>query len=326
MSAKVPLKIAVATSGHTAAVKDGTIPIEGVEANFVEVVPIIAAFRRMVRDVEFDVCEMAPTTYLIARARGAPYIALPIFVMRRFHHGGFVVRPDANIKVPKDLEGKQVGVRAYSVTTGVWTRGIFTNEYGLDASKVAWVVDDEEHVTTLKLPENVIHAPPGKSLASMMASGELQAGFTGPAGIGRAGAPTANWEQGGQTPAQNYPELIPNAAEVEADWFRRTGIYPIHGTIVVKTDVLEKNPVVGRALFDAFTKAKTPYLERLKRGQGQTPEDVRYRGFIPLMGDPLPYGMAANRASIDALMTYALQQKLIPERMPIEQAFFDPEA
>jgi 4,5-dihydroxyphthalate decarboxylase len=326
MSAKVPLKIAVATSGHTAAVKDGTIPIEGVEANFVEVVPIIAAFRRMVRDVEFDVCEMAPTTYLIARARGAPYIALPIFVMRRFHHGGFVVRPDANIKVPNDLEGKQVGVRAYSVTTGVWTRGIFTNEYGLDASKVTWVVDDEEHVTTLKLPPNVVHAPEGKSLASMMASGELQAGFTGPAGIGRAGAPTANWEQGGQTPAQNYPELIPNVAEVEADWFRRTGIYPIHGTIVVKTDVLEKNPAVGRALFDAFAKAKTPYLERLKRGQGQTPEDVRYRGFIPLMGDPLPYGMAANRASIDALMTYALQQKLIPERMPIEQAFFDPEA
>jgi len=162
----------------------------------------------------------------------------------------------------------------------------------------------------------VIHAPPGKSLASMMTSGELQAGFTGPAGIGRAGAPTANWEQGGQTPAHNYPELIPNVAEVEADWYRRTGIYPIHGTIVVTTDVLEKNPKVGRALFDAFSKAKAPYLERLKRGEGQTPEDIRYRGFIPLMGDPLPYGMAANRASIDALMTYALQQKLIPERMP----------
>ena len=84
----------------------------------------------MVRDVEFDVCEMAPTTYLIARARGAPYIALPIFVMRRFHHGGFVVRPDAGIKVPKDLEGKQVGVRAYSVTTGVWTRGFSSTSMG----------------------------------------------------------------------------------------------------------------------------------------------------------------------------------------------------
>lgn len=326
MTVKVPLKIAVATSGHTAAVKDGTIPIDGVEANFVEVVPIIAAFRRMVRDVEFDVCEMAPTTYLIARARGAPYIALPIFVMRRFHHGGFAVRPDAGIKAPKDLEGKRAGVRAYSVTTGVWTRGIFVNEYGLDASKVTWVVDDEEHVTTLKLPENVIHAPTGKSLASMMASGELQAGFTGPAGIGRAGAPTANWEQGGQTPAQNYPELIENAAEVESDWYRRTGIYPIHGTIVVKTDVLDRHPWVARALFDAFTKAKGPYLESLKRGAGEKPEDLRYRSFMPLMGDPLPYGMQANRASIDALMTYTLQQRLIPERMPLDQAFFDPEA
>jgi 4,5-dihydroxyphthalate decarboxylase len=321
----VPLKIAIATSGHTAALKDGTIPIDGVEANFVEVVPIIAAFRRMMRDIEFDVCEMAPTTYLIARARGAPYIALPIFVMRRFHHGGFVVRPDAGIKVPKDLEGKKAGVRAYSVTTGVWTRGIFTNEYGLDANKVTWVVDDEEHVTSLKLPDNVIHAPPGKSLTGMMASGELQAGFTGPAGIGRAGAPTANWEQGGQTPAQNYPELIADAANVEAGWYRRTGIYPIHGTIVVKTDVLEKNPAIGRALYDAFTKAKNAHVERLKSGQGDTETDKRYRSFIPLMGDPMPYGMKANRASIDALMTYALQQKLIPERMPLEQAFFDPE-
>jgi 4,5-dihydroxyphthalate decarboxylase len=324
---KLPLKIAIATSGHTAALKDdGTVPIEGVEANFVDVVPIIAAFRRMVRDVEFDVCELAPTTYLIARARGAPYIALPIFVMRRFHHGGFVVRPEAGIRVPKDLEGKKVGVRAYSVTTGVWTRGIFTNEYDLDAAKVTWVVDDEEHVTSLRLPDNVIHAPPGKSLAGMMASGELQAGFTGPAGIGRAGAPTANWEQGGQTPAQNYPELIANADQVEADWYRRTGICPIHGTIVVKTDLLDKHPWVARALYDAFSKAKAPYLERLKGGEGGTPEDVRYRGFMPLMGDPLPYGMTANRASIEALMTYALQQKLIPERMPLDQAFFDPEA
>jgi 4,5-dihydroxyphthalate decarboxylase len=323
---QVPLTIAVATAGHTAAVKDGSVPIEGIAANFVEVVPIIAAFRRMVRDLEFDVCELAPTTYLIARARGAPYVALPIFVMRRFHHGGFVVRPDAGIKVPKDLEGKRVGVRAYSVTTGVWTRGIFSNEYGLDAGKVTWVVDDEEHVTTLKLPDNVVHAPPGKSLAGMMASGELQAGFTGPAGIGRSGAPTANWEQGGQTPAQNYPELIADSAAVEAEWYRRTGIYPIHGTIVVKTDVLNKHPWIARALYEAFSAAKYGYVERLERGVGDSDTDKRYRGLMPLVGDPLPYGMKANRASIEALMSYALQQKLIPERMPIEQAFVDPEA
>ena len=322
----VKLDIAIATYGHTAAVKDGTVPIKGGTPNFIEVVPIIGAFRRMVRDLEFDVCEMAPTTYMIARARGAPYIALPIFVMRRFHHAGFVVRPDSEIKVPKDLEGKKVGVRAYSVTTGVWTRGIFINEYGLDSAKVTWVVDDEEHVASLELPPNVSHAPPGKSLASMMASGELQAGFTGPAGIGRAGPPTGNWEQGGQAPTQNYPELIPDAAKVEADWYRRTNIYPIHGTIVVKDAVLAKHPHVARALFDAFTAAKQLYLERLDTGVGSTPEDMRYRSFAPLMSDPLPYGMAANRASIEALITYALQQGLIPKRPPLSDVFFDPEA
>ena len=161
MAEQPRLKMAIGDYGHIRAVKSGSVPIKGVDADFVEVKPIIAAFRRMVRDLEFDICEMAPTTYMIARARGAPYIALPIFLMRRFHHGGFVVRPDADIKTPKDLEGKKVGVRAYSVTTGVWTRGIFVNEYGLDSAKVTWVVDDEEHVTTLKLPPNVIHAGPG---------------------------------------------------------------------------------------------------------------------------------------------------------------------
>ena len=323
---RVKLDIAIATYGHTAAVKDGTVPIEGVAPNFIDVVPIIGAFRRMVRNLEFDVCEMAPTTYMIARARGAPYIALPIFVMRRFHHAGFVVRPDSGIKVSKDLEGRQVGVRAYSVTTGVWTRGIFTNEYGMDSAKVTWVVDDEEHVASLELPPNVVHAPAGKSLAAMMASGELQAGFTGPAGIGRAGPPTGNWEQGGQTPTQVYPELIPDAAKVEAEWYRRTNIYPIHGTIVVKDAVLAKHPNVGRALYDAFTSAKELYLDRLRAGVGSAPEDMRYRSFAPLMGDPLPYGMAANLASIEALITYALQQGLIPTRPALSEMFFDPEA
>src|SRR5438309_3145312 len=201
------LKIAIATYGHTKEIKGGTVAIAGLKPDFVEVVPIVGAFRRMVRDVEFDVCEMAPTTYMIARALGAPFIALPIFLMRRFHHGGFVVRPDAGIKTPKDLEGKKVGVRAYSVTTGVWTRGIFVNEYGLDSSKVTWVVDDEEHVTTLALPPNVVHAPDGKSLAGMMAAGELQAAFSGPAGIGRAGPPTGAWEVKGQAATETYPEL-----------------------------------------------------------------------------------------------------------------------
>lgn len=323
MAEKPALKIAVADYGHTRGVKSGVIPIEGIEPDFVEVVPIIAAFRRMVRDLEFDVCEMAPTTYMIARARGAPYIALPIFLMRRFHHGGFAVRPDAGIRKPKDLEGKKVGVRAYSVTTGVWTRGIFVNEYGLDSSKVTWVVDDEEHVTSLKLPPNVIHAGPGQSLQSMMASGEIQAGFTGPAGVGRSGPPIGNWDMNAPTggEAGTYPELIGNVEEVEADWYRRTRIYPIHGLIVVKDEKLKAYPWLARSLMDAFVAAKKPYLEALRQGKGDKPEDKRYRKFLSLMDDPLPYGISANRASLEALVTYALQQELIPSRPNLDEIF-----
>jgi 4,5-dihydroxyphthalate decarboxylase len=323
--AKEPrLKIALGTYGHTAALKDGRVKMAGIDPDFVEVVPIIGAFRRMVRDLEFDVCEMAPTTYMIARALGAPYIALPVFLMRRFHHGGFVYRPDSGIKVPKDLEGKKVGVRAYSVTTGVWTRGIFVNEYGLDSSKVTWVVDDEEHVTTLKLPPNVVHAPEGKSLASMIAAGELSAGFNGPAGIGRAGPPTGAWETGGQKPAEHYPELIDNSAGVEADWFKRTGIYPIHGSVVVKTDVLEKHPHVAKSLVDAFVAAKGIYMDDLKSGKGDSADDKKYRDLMPVVGDPLPYGMKENAASIDAMLKYGLQQGLIPRPLSLTEAFVDP--
>jgi 4,5-dihydroxyphthalate decarboxylase len=319
------LKIAIGTYGHTRALKWGDVRIDGVDPAFVEVVPIIGAFRRMVRDVEFDICEMAPTTYMIARALGAPYIALPIFLMRRFHHGGFVVRPDAGIKVPKDLEGKKVGVRAYSVTTGVWTRGIFVNEYGLDSSKVTWVVDDEEHVTTLKLPPNVVHAPEGKSLQSMMKAGEIQAGFTGPAGVGRAGPPISGWDKAGAAAAaaDTYPELIADVEKVEADWFRNSGIYPIHGLIVVKDEHIKRYPWLARSLMNAFVAAKKPYLEQLRQGQSDSPEDKRYRGFLSLMSDPLPYGSAANRASIEALVTYSLQQKLIPARPQLDQVFVD---
>jgi 4,5-dihydroxyphthalate decarboxylase len=318
------LKIALGTYGHTAAVKNGRVKIAGIDPDFVEVVPIIGAFRRMVRDLEFDICEMAPTTYMIARALGAPYIALPVFLMRRFHHGGFACRSDSGIRTPKDLEGKKVGVRAYSVTTGVWTRGIFVNEYELDSSKVTWVVDDEEHVTSLKLPPNVVHAPEGKSLAGMMATGEISAGFTGPAGIGRAGPPTGAWEQGGQKAAETYPELIANAPQVEADWFKRTGIYPIHGSVVVKTEVLAKHPWVAKSLFDALVAAKRIYMDGLQRGEGDSPDDRKYRGLMSIVGDPLPYGLQENAASIDAMLTYGLQQGLIPRRMPLDEVFVDP--
>lgn len=312
--------------GHTADLNDGKIPVDGVELDFVAVEPAIAAYRRMVREVEFDMCELAPTTYYIARAYGYPLKALPIFLTRSFHHEGLVVRPDSGIRTPRDLEGKKVGVRAYSVTTGVWTRGILANEYGVDTSKVSWVVDDEEHVTQLRLPPNVVHVPEGKSLAGMIAAGDIQAGFTANAGIGREGPPQPGWETAERPRTAAYPELWPDGRALGIEWYRRTGIYPFHSVIVVKDAVLAAHPWLAKAVYRAFCDAKAGWLPRLRSGAANTADDQKYRALVPVIGDdPLPYGVKANLPSIEALITYAVQQQLMPRRLSVKELFVDPE-
>jgi 4,5-dihydroxyphthalate decarboxylase len=310
------LKIALGMYGHTAALLDGSVSIPGVDAQFAESADMIAAFRRMVRDLAYDVCEMAPTTYFIARSMGARFIALPVFVMRRFHHGGIVCRRDAGIRSPTDLEGKKVGVRAYSVTTGVWTRGILADEYGLDLGKVSWVVADEDHVKSVPLPPNVVRAPAGRSLAAMMADGEIHAGFAGPAGLGKA-VPR-------DKESESYPDLFPDALPIEAAWYRRTGIYPIHGLLVVKEEILSAHPWLARALYTALVKAKEIYLQRLRSGEADTAEDRRHRALAQIVGDPLPYGLPQNRPAIDALVSYTHRQGLVAERAAVDALFVDP--
>lgn len=322
MSQKVRLKLAIADHPHTAAIRDGSIEIEGVDAEFVTVKPQIGAFRRMVRDVEFDVCELAPTTYIIARAYGAPFVGLPIFVVRRFHHGGMLVKPDSGIRHPRDLEGKKVGVRAYSVTTGVWIRQVFIDEYGMDNDKVTWIVDDEEHVTQLQLPANVQHTPEGVSLADMMASDQIQAGVEAAAGIGRTGAPTGGWQE---VDTSMYVDLIPDAAKAEAEYYARTGVYPMHGTIVVKDEILAEHPWIARSLNDAFTRAKDEWLAKLNSGEATGKGADKYRALQEIVGaDPLPYGIEENRATIEALEQTAFKQGLTPRRMTMEELFVDP--
>jgi 4,5-dihydroxyphthalate decarboxylase len=323
----VHLKTVLRRFGHTADLKHGKIPIEGVQIDFVDVQPAIASYRRMVRDIESDMCELAPTTYYIARAYSAPYKALPIFLTRAFHHQGLVVRTDSGIRTAKDLEGKKVGVRAYSVTTGVWTRAILSNEYGVDSSEVAWVVGDEEHVTQLQLPAHVVHVPAGKSLAGMIATGEIHAGFTANAGIGREGPPQPGWEAKEPQATAAYEELWKDGRTLGIDWYRRTGIYPFHGVIVLKDKLLAADPWIAKAVYQAFCEAKARWLPRLRSGEAGTADGQRYCELIPVIGeDPLPYGIKANLPSIEALITYAVQQKLMPKRLSVEELFVDPDA
>ena len=231
------LKTAVATYAHTKGLKDGTVTAPGIQLEHVDVTPITGAFRRMCRTLDFDVSEMAITTYLTARAYGKPFTALPVFVMRQFHHAPIVYNVKSGVASPRALEGKKVGVRAYTVTTGVWARGILATEYGVDLDEVTWVVVDEEHVREYEKPSNVMERP-GANLADMLVKGELAAAI----GVGKVEAP-------------DVEPLIANAADAEAAWYRKTGIYPLNHTVVVKDSLLQADPGLAPRLFQAFKDA-----------------------------------------------------------------------
>lgn len=322
------LSAAIATYGHTKALKSKQVRPAGCELDFVEVDPIIAAFRRMIRTLEFDICELAPTTYLAAREAGVPITALPVFLMRRFHHGDIVCRPGSGISRPRDLEGRKVGVRAYTVSTGVWARGVLQHEYGVDPDSITWIVDDEEHVTSYRLPSNVVKVDPGQSIAGLFREGGIDAALTGPAGIGRSGAPTTGWGIAGagfdeaRQPSTDYYPLFPQAPVIEADWYLRTGIYPIHGLVVVKTEILDENPWLAQSLVDAFSQSKQPFLTSLRSGTDDAKEFARYSAFREIVGDdPLPYGLGPNENSINALIDYSVDQHIATRRPHADEIF-----
>ena len=192
----------------------------------------------------------------------------------------------------------------------------------MDNDKVTWVVDDEEHVTQMKLPANVIHTAPGDSLYDMIMRGDLSAGFSGNAGVGRTGDPNGGWKE----TQVDFPDLFPNAAELEAEWYGRTGVYPMHGTIVVKDSVLAEHPWVARSLYDAFDRAKAEWLagldERIASGQ-PLPGDKKAAEVAKIVGDPFPNGLPANLATIRYLEEAAFAMNLTPRRMSVEDLFVD---
>src|SRR5262249_4197060 len=146
--------------------------------------------------------------------------------------------------------------------------------------------------------------------------GELDAGFAGPAGLGNA-VPR-------DSVSETYPDLFPDPAPLEADWFRRTGIYPIHGLVVVKEAILSAEPALAPTLFRGLLAAKELYLRRLESGEADRAEDRRHRALAQIVGDPLPYGLAANRPAIDALIDYTYRQGLIPRRPAVDELFTIP--
>jgi 4,5-dihydroxyphthalate decarboxylase len=294
------------TQGNNQAVKDGTIKPKSFEFGWVEVNPLIDAFRRMVRGLEFDISEMAITTYICARAHGKAMTAIPVFLVRAFHHGAILVNTKAGIATPKDLEGRRVGVnRGYTVTTGVWARGVLQEEHGVDLSKITWVLSGDEHVAEYVPPKNVVPIEKGKKMAEMLASGEIAAAI------------------GVEIDHPDVKPLISNPLEAGLAALKSRGHYPINHTLVIKDALIASRPGLAADVFDAFARSKALYLDSLKAGRIEklTEVDKVHLRVMETLADPLPYGIEPNRKTIETLIGHALKQGIITKPVTVEDLF-----
>jgi 4,5-dihydroxyphthalate decarboxylase len=301
------LRTVTRTQGNNEALKNGTVTPRGFRFDFEEVPVLVQGFRRMVRNLEFDVSEMALTTYLVAKAHGVPFTAVPAFLVRGFHHGAISYRVSSDIRGPKDLEGRKVGVnRGYTVTTGVWARAILAEEHGVDLSTVTWVLSGDEHVAQYRPPANVVPVEPGRTLEQMLADGELAAVI------------------GVDIDSPDVAPLIPEPDEAGFAALQSRGLYPINHLVVIKDELLRERPELGPEVFDAFARAKQFYVDRLRNGAIESPNatDRMYQRVTELTGaDPLPYGIEPNRAVLETLMRHAVDQRILDRPMPLDQVF-----
>jgi 4,5-dihydroxyphthalate decarboxylase len=300
-------KTVTRTQGNNTALKDGTVKPRTFDFDFVEVDPLIDAFRRMARGLEFDISEMAMTTYLTAREHGKRMTALPIFLVRAFHHGAIVHNVKSGIRSPRDLEGRRVGVnRGYTVTTGVWARSVLQNEHGVDLGKITWVLSGDEHVAEFKPPANVMPMEKGRKMADLVASGELDAAI------------------GVEVEHADVKPLIAGAQEAGLEALRKRGHYPINHCIVVKDELLQRSPELAQDVFDAFANAKRVYVSLLREGKlpKTSAADELHKRVMQITGrDPLPYGIAPNRQALEELIQAARDQGIIQRSPRVEELF-----
>lgn len=302
---KMKLKAVSRTQGNNRTLKDGAVTLPDFDLDFEEVPVLVHGFRRMVRELAYDVCEMALTTYICAKAHGVKFTALPIFLVRDFHHDAILHHVPSGLASPADLAGRRVGVnRGYTVTTGVWARSIIQDEFDVDLSSITWAPSGDEHVEAYRAPPNVQPLEDG-DLEGRLASGDLVAAV------------------GAKFEGPDVATMIkdPFAAGVSA--LKSRGLYPINHLVAVRDELLEERPDVAMQLFDAFAAAKKIYVDDLKAGRISDPGrvDKVHMAAAEFMDDPLPYGIEPNRDTLDGLISHAVTQKIIPAPMAMEDLF-----
>lgn len=280
------LRTNLAEYAVTKALRDGQVSSDVVKLDFCGPTPAHSGFKSMVRENAFDAGELAIVTFLQAKAYGKPYVLLPAPISGRFQHhcAGFNI--DFGHLDPKDIEGKRVGVRTYTQTTALWIRGILRHEYGVDLDKVMWMTLNDGHLAEYSDPANCQRLPKGSSIPDMMLQGELAAALLG--------------EDMPKDP--RVRTLVPNAQEAAKDWFAREGVVPINHMFVVHEDVSRQRPDIVRELYRMVVES---------RRQADVPS------VFP------PVGLEANRKGIELAIDWALDQRIIPRRLSVDELFDD---
>lgn len=266
--------------------------------------------------MEFDVSEIGMSQLVLRDPRQLPFVAIPAFVSRMFRHSCVFVRSDAGITRPEDLRDKRIGVPEYPMSAAIWVRGFLADDYGVTPDQVRWFTGGLEtpgrvakvHVE-LPASIDVKPIPPDRTLNDLLAAGELD-GYVGPR------APRS----------QNMRRLFPDFEAVETDYFRRTGVYPIMHCVAIRRELYEREPWVAQSLFKAFCAAKDVALSEMDHTsslQTMLPwmHAMLERAKELLGPDIYPYGLEPNRATLETLGRYCLEQHLVREQRPIEQLF-----
>ena len=286
---KLKLHTMLGNYPNTTPLKNGAVRSDLVDFDFVEVKVANNLFKQVVRDAKYDVAELAIVTYLQAKAYGKPYVLVPAVLVGRGQHHTIAYNAERGALKPSDLPGKRVGVRAYTVTTGTWVRGILASDYGVDIDKVEWITFEDPHVAEFRDPDIVKRAPAGKELVQMLLDGEAAAGIVGD-----------------KLPDPRLKHLIPDAETAARKWAERHNGVPINHMLVVREELSRSRPDVVKEIFRL--------LRESKRAAG-----LADGGAL----DPYRFGVEACRPTLEIIIDFCHAQKLIPRRMSVDELFDD---
>lgn len=284
------LRIAIGDYPHTLPLKRGEITSLSLKLDFVEVKPMHLAFKPMVREHAYDASEMALVTYLQAKTHGKGLKLLPAAMLARFQHGTMLFNAERGTIKPGGLAGRRIGVRSYSQTTGAWIRGIVANDYGADLAGVQWVTFEDGHVAEAKDPPGTIRAAKGQDMTQMLIDGELDAAIYG------AAMPSD----------PRLQSVIPDPDTAALAWFAKHGVVPVNHMVVVTEALARANPQAVAELYRMLEASKAAAATPAGGDKAGKP-------------DTSPFGQDANRAGIELLMSYAVQQRLIPRALKADE-------